>query len=485
KNNFSNKHFLFSKNLLETYFKNGYVNLSSNDDLISHSEPEKPVKTMEFEVTIEGLTEKLKHKIEIIENLKTVNIIKWIKEFEVLATMNEWDEKIKFSVANVLIQDSLIDKSDCKNKWCEFKKKILSEVYPKIEERYYKRKLNNVFQSHFFSIKEYYDEIKKNVEILDVMANNSKNESGKIFEEAFYNGLGKFTFGKLIELEFGDYNDCYKYLLNLESKIIVRNKEMTAGKKPFDNKHDKNINNKFINEKDSKYFNKNKEEQKRKKYCKLHKWCFHSTEDCTTYDKDFYLKNERNNQNKNENFLIKEIISNPDRTSIEGRFQNEKIELRFDCGATKSFIKESWVQYLQLEIIESKNITTIFGNGTTEKTNKTVFIEFYAGDCVNSFKEVFYVLKDLPENLLLGGEFMFNNEVLLDYKNKVIIIQETVIPMIINKNLAQDEIEKILYDKLLVIDKKYNIEGTELEIILKEYINKYKNFKHMKINPVK
>ncbi|KAG0437088.1 hypothetical protein DMUE_3890 [Dictyocoela muelleri] len=108
KENFiKNKKHIFKINILETYFRQGYVNLSSNDVENYKNEETKTIrknsKTLDFEITIEGLTEKLKQKIEIIEDIKRVDMIKWIKDFEVLATMNEWNEKIKFSVANVLI----------------------------------------------------------------------------------------------------------------------------------------------------------------------------------------------------------------------------------------------------------------------------------------------------------------------------------------------------------------------------------------------
>ncbi|KAG0430030.1 hypothetical protein DMUE_5705 [Dictyocoela muelleri] len=108
--------------------------------------------------------------------------------------------------------------------------------------------------------------------------------------------------------------------MNLESKIIVRNKEMKVGKK-FQ---------KDTTEYDKNYRNipeiKNFKGRKNKKFCKLHKWCFHETDECDTYDKDFY-KNKQLNEDKNDNnFLIKEKINNPERTAINGLLFDKKID---------------------------------------------------------------------------------------------------------------------------------------------------------------
>ncbi|KAF9756174.1 hypothetical protein NGRA_3291 [Nosema granulosis] len=151
------------------------------------------------------------------------------------------------------------------------------------------------------------------------------DETNALFTYAFYNGLGKFTFERVIELEFKDAKYCFEYLKTLEIKVKVRSEEMKQSPGNPQGNYGQLKN------------NYNQGQTYGCKHCKLHKQCNHTTEECTKYDKDFYKKTEKN-QKEECNYLIKEKINLPDRTAIKGKNNKNSIELRLDCGASRSFI---------------------------------------------------------------------------------------------------------------------------------------------------
>ncbi|KAG0440351.1 hypothetical protein DMUE_1810, partial [Dictyocoela muelleri] len=120
KNLNKNSLYKFKKSFLETYFQYGYVNLSSSDNrnIIARNENFFPENKnyLEFEIQIEGLNEKLKQKMLIIDNFKEIDFIKWLKDFETLSTTNKWNDKIKYNVACALIKDESIDLGECAEK---------------------------------------------------------------------------------------------------------------------------------------------------------------------------------------------------------------------------------------------------------------------------------------------------------------------------------------------------------------------------------
>ncbi|KAG0440340.1 UBA domain-containing protein Mud1 [Dictyocoela muelleri] len=129
------------------------------------------------------------------------------------------------------------------------------------------------------------------------------------------------------------------------------------------------------------------------------------------------------------------------------------MKLRFDSGATKSFMKYSVAEKLNLPFIKTETINTVFGNGSTEVTKYIVSSDIFIGDLKDPIHGTFIILKDLPEDVLLSNEFLFNNEIILDYKNQVVIILDNVIPMLGRTPLHKDEMDRILHKKIFMIDQ--------------------------------
>lgn len=276
-----------------------------------------------------------------------------------------------------------------------------------------------------------------------------------LMSEAFYSDLGKYTYGKVIEQNYENFDECFEYLKSLEVKIQVRGKEMNeTSKKTYLDGHDRNSQQQMNN-----YGTK---------LCKLHRMCNHTTEECTKYDKDFYFKKEQDRVNENrireerrnddrKNYLITEKLKNPTRTAINELIKNKQMELIFDSGATRNFVSSKTVNNLNLPYSEVEPLTLIFGNGHSEKTNIIVELEIELEGLKKTIREEAYVLNNLPEDLLLGNEFLLNSAIVLDFKNHVVIIDNKVIKMNDSEDKYPDEMDRIIYERLLCINTRNTI----------------------------
>ncbi|KAF9760669.1 Transposon Tf2-6 polyprotein [Nosema granulosis] len=478
KNQFVNKKKIYTKSILETYFNLGYVILSSNDKQSENlkerrEEEEKNQRTCKFKLVIEGLEEELYQEIKVIDDIRHLDIIRWCKGFDDLVSLNKWPKNIQAAVLRQLIKDERIVKHGIKDNWKDVREQLIKHVYPPEEERLYKKKLQNIQQINYQTIQEYYDELKKNIDILRIITKMKEGEIQSLFSESFYNGLGRYTYGRVIEFDFAKFEDCFEYLLALETKVKVRSKEMKENQGHT------------INKRYTPHPTKNNNEQNNvQKYCKLHRYGNHTTEECYKYDKDFYKKKDNKQITNEQNYLIKERVNNPTKTALIGTINEQNIELRIDCGASRSFIRSDTVKKLKLELIEAEKITTIFGNGHTENTNHVVELEILLKDHNITLFEKLYVLEKLPENILLGNDFLFNNEIVLDYKNRVIFVKNQPIDMLGRDEIHPEEMDRILYERVLCIEEESKL-NSKVQEKLTEYIRKNEKLMKIKIAPIK
>ncbi|KAF9749469.1 hypothetical protein NGRA_3467, partial [Nosema granulosis] len=198
-NNRSTTHFVnkksYCKNILETYFNLGYVNLSSSDlntEDKKREEKQTNKRTLQFKLVIEGLTEELFQEIRIIDDVKSIDIIRWCKDFDELINLNKWNKNIQLAVLKQLVKDERIVDEGLKESWKEIKEQLIRANYPLEEERLYKKKLQKIFQINYITIQEYYDELKKIITILQTMSKMKDTEAKVLLGDAFFNGLGKY-----------------------------------------------------------------------------------------------------------------------------------------------------------------------------------------------------------------------------------------------------------------------------------------------------
>ncbi|WUR03433.1 prp pol polyprotein-like [Vairimorpha necatrix] len=464
----------FNKSILETYFRVGYINLSSKDENPKEYDKKKKeqqfnTKSLTFSMKIEGLEDKLSQEIKIIEDIDSLDILKWCQEIETLIEVNKWDKRIQLAILRQLIKDDKLMDYNKYETWNEIKEYLISVKFPLEERRYYRRKLLNIHQTNYTKIQEYYDAIKQNLTIVRTMEKLMDEEVDRLFEEAFHAGLGKFTYGRVLEYGFGSYQASFEFLKGLEIKISIRAKEIREFRS--------------INSNDNRPMHNNHSEFKKDKYCKLHKYSNHTTEECTKYDKDFYKRNNDNKDNRNV-YFIKENVHNFEKTQLRGSINETPIDIMIDSGANKSFMSAEIADKLKIKTQETDEISLIFGNGAKGKTNKKARVEIRLAGLNKVTYEDVHILKNLPEKMILGSDFLLNNGWLLDYKNKRIIVNNAILPMIGAEEIETDEIDAILYDRILLIKEPKILNETNIPRRLTEYIKKNEEHDKIKVEPL-
>ncbi|KAG0426008.1 hypothetical protein DMUE_5999 [Dictyocoela muelleri] len=198
----------FIKSILENYYSQGYVNLNSraskNQDKNFNCIKEYNTKTINFEIKIEGIESKFTKAINIIDNIEQCIFINWLEEFENLAEANRWTAKQIMLIMNNLIEDKNVDKKRIVEDFKTTRSYLLNVAYPKEKVGAIVRKLENIFQKNFTYIGDYYNEIKKNLDIYSIHGNVTRTEYSRRFEEYFNRGLGKYTYNEIVRKDFKD-----------------------------------------------------------------------------------------------------------------------------------------------------------------------------------------------------------------------------------------------------------------------------------------
>jgi len=60
----------------------------------------------------------------------------------------------------------------------------------------------------------------------------------------------------------------------------------------------------------------------------------------------------------------------------------------------------------------------------------------------------------MSENIPLGCNFLSNNEILLDYKNKAIFIGNDIVAMQNETKNVKDNMDKLLFERVIVIEQR-------------------------------
>lgn len=130
--------------------------------------------------------------------------------------------------------------------------------------------------------------------------------------------------------------------------------------------------------------------------------------------------NNKKEDKPSNNLIINESSLNfLDDIKIQDELKTKTVELIEDTGSRYSYIQESEIERLQLQPEETKPHTMVFGNGNRETTHKIFNKSIKLNN--KSYNIKFYVLKNIPVKFILGYEFLYNNEAIINIKRKIII----------------------------------------------------------------
>lgn len=451
----------FTKNILEIYFKTGevtcnYINLNSKitkDNKINTKSNDNEKQFLELEKRIKNTDVKLKEKIMKIFDIENQLSIKHLEHFEEIAESNEWTDTQMAMIYHGIIMDERMN-SLSKTSFITLRRELLNILYPTEIKRTLMREMDKISQIKYTTIKEYKETIEDHMVGFGHLSGLSKKDSKLKIEEIFLKGLGDFTHLELTRQQLIDKSveEIFNYLIKLEKEIMA---------KTSINKNDSNMMQKHMsNHSDS-----------QQKWCSLHKYNLtHDTRKCYVLNEG-KKKPDNNNQNSNKNMIIKESYNEVTEIIVEGKINNEKIELFIDSGAKRNYIDEIMAVKLNLQTEDCQEFRTIFGNGETLKIDKMVKTDIELGE--KKLDVIFYVLRKTPVKFLLGNSFLSRHDVIIDYGTRHLKINDKQINF---KGYEKGNEENL--DDRLVKNLCYLVKDEDLINLLNIYKADNLNFSH-------
>ncbi|KAF9762569.1 hypothetical protein NGRA_1920 [Nosema granulosis] len=146
----------------------------------------------------------------------------------------------------------------------------------------------------------------------------------------------------------------------------------------------------------------------------------HNTEECFKLARRDEERRSRNRTktttSQNDNYVMCE--PRDDTKSIEVRVHLDKMSdtAILDTGSNRNYISETVVKEWKLNVQEDQKITTIYGNSTESVSKYSTTQRCKIEGSKRTYNIKFYVLKSLPVPMILGNEFLINNDIVLNLK---------------------------------------------------------------------
>ncbi|KAG0435960.1 Retrovirus-related Pol polyprotein from transposon 17.6, partial [Dictyocoela muelleri] len=423
---------------------------------------------LEITVHVEGTDIELKDKIEYVKDIKSINIEKWLSKFEEISIKKNWNWVQSKEIISHLIKDDTIDKNEIiKGSFENLKLNLMKNFSYEDSGISALISLEKVKQINFVNIEDYFEDIKKCVDDYAICEKIGKKEKDRRIRDGFIKGLGEYTDFEICKQNLHDIKEILEYLTRLEKKLISRTRNLK-----FEGKNDKKI-------------NYEKLEIKKSKWCQFHRSKSHNKDECFENNNHNSNKNNNNFKKKDDNFILKEPDIQRKSLEVEGSINDKNIIFTIDTGASRNYIQKDYVKKLKLPYYETSPIKTIFGNNNSESSDKIVECKLKFGRNNKKFNVYFYILNDLPVDVILGNEFLIPNKCILDLVKLKIWIDNDKISMVGSDENDQEstELDKILSEKLNIVSEE-TIPGESIKDLENYFkINNY--FKSLKINPKK
>jgi hypothetical protein len=113
------------------------------------------------------------------------------------------------------------------------------------------------------------------------------------------------------------------------------------------------------------------------------------------------------------------------------------------------------------------------------RVDKTFEVRFKIDNIKDEYRMKCYILKESPQNVIIGNDFLMNNECKLDLGNKNISIKNKIIHLCEGKPV--ETLDKIFFDSICYMA---DTETDPLKKVIEAYSKLNECFKEMKIEPI-
>ncbi|KAF9760601.1 Retrovirus-related Pol polyprotein from transposon 17.6 [Nosema granulosis] len=480
---------MLNKSLLELYLKQGEIpggHRILNSIAQETAKNEKKLgedEFLEIELKVAGTEMKFKKKMQIIKRIEDLDIASWFKEFEKIAIQNGWNNEQILIILRNLITDERINEDIFSTDIITTKKNLIKEIYNG-DVREILAEAFKIFQINYVLIEDFYQEIYNKISLYSCYYEISKAEFNRHISEVFLNGLGINS-----KLEISRHNlkndvvGIVNHLREIEKVLLkdlnkMKKKDVIEETKTTESelRDKRNLTGKGHSEIRRTYSNK---------WCSIHKNSTHNTKECY-YNKsndtrgqvtNFTRREEPYNKRENDNCnLLVEPIIEIKTVELEGEIEGREVKFILDTGASKNFINEELVKELKLIKKEDKMVTTLFANSEQESTDKTVSVKIRIKGIENELWVRMYILQKSPKEIILGNEFLYGNDAIINYKTGFVKLNDKKTSFI--DQMEKCKLDELIYEKVnMIID-----ECKDVQEVIALYKKNNENFSKIKLN---
>ncbi|KAG0436253.1 hypothetical protein DMUE_4317 [Dictyocoela muelleri] len=365
--------------------------------------------TFEYVSNLTGL--RIQHQIEILESIHEQDILKWSLQFKEIADMCKWSEEGRLEVLSHIINPEIRSKIVYTGTTDRILETILILKYNPSQAHHYYQKLANIKQGIFFTLRAYSKAIIETCKKLALCSNWSDELLKQKTEETFFMNLENHVKIEMQKVGKNTLEEVHETIDKIESMIIeeiaAHNTETKTNNKNSESFHQ---------------IRKDKNSVKgMRKFCDYHQSTSHSNEECRYQKK---RNTEKKSENKTKGYVICEPRIKARAIEMKMKIKDASLDCLIDTGASYNFIPVYLAEELNLETRQiEEEIQVETASGESIMSSSIVRLEFYLNEDKNCrYKTDFYLFNSRSRNIILGMQFLKDNDAIINLKDNYIKI---------------------------------------------------------------
>ena len=411
--------------------------------------------TLKFRVKIDGLEESPTINIPILGNATPTGFLEWKKVFQRARDLCQWDDRQELAILRLLTSPAYehITQEHC----------TAEAAFRALCENFFPKEHLSIYLQNIKRI-EYrqYNNVQDNVIALDAVigqANMCIETHEKICERErytyFISGLSRSQREKLALHDVETIQQAMRILRKLEGL----NEEFREAPEGIREKRGTTI-----------------------KYCSFHKTSTHSNAECRRRHAQGERTHSREPANRQDRktsrtegpraMVINDSVRPIGKIPVQVHIADKEYQGILDTGANRTFIAERLLSELKDAHVNNLDqpVHLTIANGETMASEQVVdtFLSFPAmGDC-EKFDARCYVIRNLPEDVVIGLDFMVRHKTIIDMEDMKIIVSGNEMPLGSGNSGPLSTPDKMIVEK----SECYTIQDTKLDEMIQETARK-------------
>ncbi len=366
-------------------------------------------------------------QLSYIDDINSTNLLEWIEEFQTIKTFSKWNEKTSCIVLEQLVAPEYLSAINRYKNSTELLNGIKSLKFSESYAQKLAIDLETTTQNAYYLIGDYYKYIKKLSNQLGNILNESKSQIQMKITNNFMRNLSTELKLELARAKITDVQDMVNYIQEQENIIISEYHNGKINKQQLPSTTNRMINNNV---------------QTNKKFCKYHKSDRHSDEECR-------VQKASKRQHNSKILTYKEPKTEISLLVLPCMINSTESELLLDTGAENNFVSQTVINKINAQTYTGIQIKAETADGRISVLDKISQLEIKIKGLEQiTFKIQAYVLPDSSTDLIIGHKFLVENDTIINYKQKIIQINDLSLEMTTKPfSSPKDDPDKLILQK--------------------------------------